>query len=512
MSYLRLVFTICIGVSCLRPGLAVAIQPTDFNHNGADDLAVFVPLPANSLWYIQPRGINPVIFGGVNEYPVPGDYNNDGFADAMLYNMLNGNWRGREIMGNPFSLSTQWGFAGAYPVPGDYDGDGRSDYAVYHRATGNWYIRNTFGNTLAWALGWGFSQAVPVPGDYNGDGKTDLAVYHRATGNWYVRQLNGSVVAFALSWGFAKAWPVPGDYDGDGITDYAVYQRGTGSWFIRSNTGKVLAWNRQWGFPGAQPVAGDFDGDGKADLAVYHRETGNWYIQKLDGTLIAWNRAWGWKDAVPLQAYAQPAAAAVDVIAFGDSITYGSGSSSDGPATGYPILLERKLARELGVYVNIINASRPGEKTWEGRNRLPGVLAANAADVLLLMEGTNDALFDFMFVSTAGNLRDMLLRARARNMLGVVATIPPVITTSRLNRSIQHGRIRAFNPSIPGIAAGVGFPFADVYGGITSVPNWQNALMDQNSANHPNDAGYARIRDVFFQVIQSQNLSGRIYQ
>ena len=491
---------------------AFGIIPTDFNQSGADDLAVFVPQANGSAWYLQPRGVSPIIFGNASELPVPGDYNGDGFADATLYNPDNGNWRGRELMGPALSLATQWGFSGAVPVPGDFNGDGVSDFAVYHRAVGNWYIRSSIGTTLAWAQNWGFGQAVPVPGDYNGNGKTDLAVYHRASGKWYVRQMNGPVIVSGLNWGFSKAWAVPGDYDGDGKTDFAVYQRGTGRWFIRSSTGAVLAWNRQWGFPGAQPVAGDFDGDGKADLAVYHRATGNWYVQRMDGTTLHWNKNWGGKDAVPVQAYAQPASAAIDVIAFGDSITYGSGSSSDGPATGYPILLEKKMAREIGAYVSVLNSSRPGEKTWEGRLRLPGVLAANPADMLLLMEGTNDALFDFMFVSTAGNLRDMLLRARAKGMLGVVATIPPVITTSRLNRSIQHGRIRTFNPSIPGIAAGVGFPFADVYGGITAAPNWQNALMDQLSANHPNDAGYAKIRDVFFQVIQTQNLAGRLFQ
>ena len=56
--------------------------------------------------------------------------------------------------------------------------------------------------------------------------------------------------------------------------------------------------------------------------------TGSWFLFFIFFTLNSF--AWGGtKDLI--------------ILAFGDSITYGMGSSSDGPETGYPILLEKKL-------------------------------------------------------------------------------------------------------------------------------------------------------------------------
>jgi lysophospholipase L1-like esterase len=91
----------------------------------------------------------------------------------------------------------------------------------------------------------------------------------------------------------------------------------------------------------------------------------------------------------------------IEVIAFGDSITYGVGDgySPDeyvevitdfGKPRGYP----RRLSSLLGV--SVLNAGVPGEGLAEdgsetGVERFPGVVLGSDADVVIIAEGTNDA-------------------------------------------------------------------------------------------------------------------------
>ena len=57
----------------------------------------------------------------------------------------------------------------------------------------------------------------------------------------------------------------------------------------------------------------------------------------------------------------------------------------------------------------------------------------------------------------------------------------------------------------------MGIKVAQVWESITAVPNWQNTLIDQNTANHPNDAGYLIVRDAFFAPLEAGTLSGEYY-
>jgi len=75
---------------------------------------------------------------------------------------------------------------------------------------------------------------------------------------------------------------------------------------------------------------------------------------------------------------------AVTALAFGDSITYGIGGSNEG--SGYP----GELSDLIGVPV--INSGVPGERLLDdGVDRLPGSVAGSGADIVILLEGANDA-------------------------------------------------------------------------------------------------------------------------
>ncbi len=485
------------------------------NFNGADgdgkqraELAVYDPNTGN--WFIRSLDGTLLAFGenwGWNAtHPAPGDFNGDGNADLSVYQREAGAWFIKTLGDNqPLAIAHIWGDVSMISVPADYDGDGVTDMGVYQVETGTWFIRTMDGRLLAFAYGWGGPGMTPVPADFNGDGAAELAVYQRSTGNWFIKTLGtDTLLAFGENWGTKGMQPVPADFDGDGMADLAVYDPSSGRWFARTlGDNRLLLFAEEWGWDETCPTPGDYDGDGTADLAVYHRASGSWFIRTMSQTLLAFAESWGLPgQTVPTATYAHRGAAGRILMCFGDSITYGTSSSSNGPETGYPALLERKLEINYGGHFVCLNYGDPGERTGDGADRLPGALDENPdSDTLLLMEGTNDALYDSMFTQTEDNLRSMLNAALTRGLKTVIATIPPVISTSSRNRSQQMSRIQSFNPTIYTLADETGSQVAKVYEALTSVSGWESSLIDQDTANHPNDAGYQYVRDAFFNAV-----------
>ena len=479
------------------------------------------------------------------------DYDGDGIADPSAYNATSGAWTYRNS-GSGSTGAISWGWADAEAVPGDFDGDGKADPTVYHRDSGIWYIYYSSTHAIG-ALTWGNMYARPLAGDFNGDGLSDPAIYDQDTGGWYI-YLSGLNTSLAFSWGWYDARAIPADYDGDGKTDYAVFYRPTASWYIyESSSGAMRAEN--WGWNGARPVPADYDGDGRADLAVFDKATANWYI--LNSASASMTVAtWGWTQAAivpadytgdgkaditcydrqsgnwyirrsdngnmwilnagstgatPLPCYANGAKDGLRILAFGDSITYGTSSSANGPRTGYPMLLEKKLEALYGGHFMTANAGHPGETTGDGNSRFEGVVDEENPDLVLLMEGTNDHFYAYPFDGIRSRLSSMIQKAMNHGCPIVIATIPPVISNSGHDRSAQAARIREFNPTIYSIANTYGISVARVYEFIVSVPNWENNLMDQSTANHPNDAGYLYVRDAFFQQVAAGIEAGTYY-
>jgi len=111
-----------------------------------------------------------------------------------------------------------------------------------------------------------------------------------------------------------------------------------------------------------------------------------------------------------------PAVAQNEVIlAFGDSLTYGTGA---GPQEAYPEVLSALIGR------TVIGSGVPGEQTSGALQRLEHALDEHQPKVLLLCLGGNDMLRKVDSSVTEANLRRMVDIARSRGVSVVLIGVP----------------------------------------------------------------------------------------
>lgn len=111
----------------------------------------------------------------------------------------------------------------------------------------------------------------------------------------------------------------------------------------------------------------------------------------------------------------QPLAATATILAFGDSLTYGTGSSLN---NAYPAVLESLVHRK------VINAGVPGEISQKGLSRLPRLIAQHQPDLLIICHGGNDILRKLDIKQTKENIQRMINLARESNIQVILIGIP----------------------------------------------------------------------------------------
>ncbi|MDQ1314280.1 MAG: acyl-CoA thioesterase [Pseudomonadota bacterium] len=103
------------------------------------------------------------------------------------------------------------------------------------------------------------------------------------------------------------------------------------------------------------------------------------------------------------------------IVAFGDSLTHGTGASED---TAYPAVLETLTGR------TVINAGVPGDTTSSALQRLPAVLAEHEPRLVLLCLGGNDMLRKQPESATENNLRLLVQTIRASGAEVMLIGVP----------------------------------------------------------------------------------------
>jgi lysophospholipase L1-like esterase len=103
------------------------------------------------------------------------------------------------------------------------------------------------------------------------------------------------------------------------------------------------------------------------------------------------------------------------VLAFGDSLTYGTGARE---GESYPEVLSAMIGRR------VVSAGVPGEQTAGGLQRLAAVLDDFQPRIMLLCLGGNDMLRKVDATEIERNLRQMIETARSRGVSVVLIGVP----------------------------------------------------------------------------------------
>lgn len=103
------------------------------------------------------------------------------------------------------------------------------------------------------------------------------------------------------------------------------------------------------------------------------------------------------------------------VLAFGDSLTFGTGA---GEASAYPTVLGPLIGRK------VVRAGVPGETSAEGLRRLPALLDEHEPALLLLCHGGNDFLRKMGDAQAAANVKAMAKLAQERGIAVVIVATP----------------------------------------------------------------------------------------
>jgi len=180
------------------------------------------------------------------------------------------------------------------------------------------------------------------------------------------------------------------------------------------------------------------------------------------------------------------AAQGANITAFGDSITEGVGSDTG----GYPQKLSDLLNANSKPSV-VANFGVGGENTFNGVSRIDGVLTAFPANIVLIMEGTNDIIDGLSAEATKFNLQEMITKTKAAKVTPLLSTLTPS------DRSGSATLIpEVWNPMIKTLASSNGIHLVDNY--AATAPTW-GAL--NNDGIHPNDSGYQIIAGTWYATL-----------
>lgn len=190
------------------------------------------------------------------------------------------------------------------------------------------------------------------------------------------------------------------------------------------------------------------------------------------------------------------------VLAYGDSLTYGVGDGIapeslqeivEIPSTpqGYPL----RIADLLGLIVQ--NEGLPGDLLSEDRalQRFPATLRESNADVVILFEGENDAIFRFNPERFRTRLQKLVNIAQHQNRKVVLTTLPPPCC-DRKERAIYT---RAYSQQIRLLARINEISLTEVEQAwdLRCPVSSECDLVNRPEGLHPNELGYDFLGQMF---------------
>jgi acyl-CoA thioesterase I len=173
----------------------------------------------------------------------------------------------------------------------------------------------------------------------------------------------------------------------------------------------------------------------------------------------------------------QPLPEEAVILAFGDSLTYGTGAE---PRTeSYPAILSELSGRI------VINAGVPGEISREGLKRLPSLLETHQPQLVLLCHGGNDLIRKLSEEELRQNLTGMVTMVRQYGAQVVMVAVP------------KPGLFLKAAPIYQEVAQTLQVPLEnDIIADIESQPALKSDPI------HPNAEGYYQLGERVYLYLQ----------
>ena len=169
------------------------------------------------------------------------------------------------------------------------------------------------------------------------------------------------------------------------------------------------------------------------------------------------------------------------VLAFGDSLTYGTGAM---PHESYPAV----LARISGL--KVINKGIPGELSAEGLKRLAYLIREHDPELLIICHGGNDILRKHSHEELKHNLKKMVKTAQNKGVEVLLVGVPDF-------RMLGFRTLHLYEE----LADEMGLIYeGDIIGDIIS----DNRLKSDRI--HPNAEGYAMMAETFLEVLDEAGM------
>jgi lysophospholipase L1-like esterase len=165
------------------------------------------------------------------------------------------------------------------------------------------------------------------------------------------------------------------------------------------------------------------------------------------------------------------------ILAFGDSITHGTGAAA---GASYPAVLEKLLG------VTVVNAGVPGELSNEGTERLQDLLEEHRPSLVIICHGGNDMIDGRSRQEISENLRKMARAVKQTAADLVIVGVP------------EPG----LRMAVPSFYEDVARETGALYEGRSLRSILSNSAF-KSDVIHPNAKGYARLAKELAALIEN---------